>query len=307
MNEAPTTRWWPLAVSAITLLLSVLGILADTTTIITNQDLKSFLSKLYPYAIVVATLAFASLSVFYWWRARRYSEELRRSLEGGERDRLTHETQLRERQSLEFALLRRLCRVVGSGTPVTSLPDIPESHIQSLFDELVGALPPDFESHHKFSVARPNADGTFSLIAARGMDPAAIASIEQRASWATGRSFYASLLNDANKAEWRIFPTSDTSYVDTRSAGNSVSRPTSSSSHFLLALRDEDLYVNLPKQTLALVSVGIPKRIGIPSAEDGEELFKSVLPVAKAIEVLLLAESRSEAARSKKKEEMHGE
>ncbi len=304
MTKAEKPRWWPILISAGSLIVALLGILADTTSLVTNEVARDVLSRAYPYAIVTSTVLFAFFAGRYWMQARALSTDLQVAIDSLEQLRVDseanltkRETELREqlesRRGLEIALLRRLVRVVGSNASISALPAVSESRIQSLFDELVGALPPYFENHHKFSVARPNPDGSFSLLASRGMDPTAISSIEKRASWTTGRSFYASLLTDPTRAEWRIYSTSDTAYVDTRAAGDSASRPTSSSRHFLLALRDEDLYSKLPKHTLALVSVGIPKRLDALTEAQGLELFRSVLPVAKAIEVLLLAELRA--------------
>lgn len=290
MRPVKRPEWWPLVVTVSALMISGLGILADTTSIITNQSVKKALSAVYPYMIVLATLTFALLAVVYWWRARRLAGEL-----------VAAAARIDDAYALEIALFRRLCRVIGSNLQIETVPSVPESRIQPLFDELLGALPSYFESHHKFSVARPNEDGSFTLLAARGMDPAAISSIERRASWLTGRSFYAALLNAPGRAEWRIYSTEDTSYVDTRAAGDSAARPTSSSSHFILALRDEDLYARLPKHTLALVSVGIPKRVGVPTDAQGEELFRSVLPVAKAVEALLLAEVKGSQTKTEGK------
>ncbi len=257
----------------VAVVLAIVGVLSDTTSLLANKGFKRLVSRSMPYALLLVCLVLVFL----------LSRETRR--------RQTAEVELSRRLELLGSTWKRLVRVLGAGSSLTAVASVQPERIQPLFDELAAYLSETLGSHQKYSVALPNLDGTFSLLATRGMDPASVSAIERDASWVTGRSFYASLLNDPQNSECKLFVISDTSYVDTRSAQNAATRQTSSGSHFLIALRDPDIYKGLPKNTIGIVSIGIPKGVDVSSSIDS--LFRRVEPVARAIESLLLAFSLS--------------
>ena len=55
-----------------------------------------------------------------------------------------------------------------------------------------------------------------------------------------------------------------------------------------MAARDSDLYAQLPRATLVIVSVGVPKAVDL-AERDQAELYARLRPVLKAIELYLLA------------------
>jgi hypothetical protein len=256
----------------IAVMLAVIGLMSDATTLWGNSAVRRVLTIILPYAGVALAIALALVA----FRESKRRQDI--------------EAQLHSDQLIALGIWRRLVRVLSAGSSLTHVAEVETSRLQPLFDELAKLLPANFGAHHKFSVARPNADGSFTLLATRGMDPAAVAAIEAQASWHSGHSFYAVLLNHPARPEFSLFDISDSAYIDTRTARNAPTRASSSRSHFLIALRDDDIYQALPRNTLGIVSVGVPKSISFDISQQAE-FYHRLLPAAKAIEALLVATS----------------
>ena len=157
--------------------------------------------------------------------------------------------------------------------------------LEPLLDELAKRLPGN-GAHYKFAIAMPSPDGSFKILAERGMDPTSVFTIEREANWKEKRSFFANAL-DLLDRPFAVYSTGTANYLDIQKPQGSGSRPTSSGSHFIVAIKHTLYYHQMPRNTLALVSIGIPKGQDVPEAGQ-EALYNSIYPVLKGIEGMLL-------------------
>lgn len=158
--------------------------------------------------------------------------------------------------------------------------------LEPLLDELAKRLPGN-GAHYKLAIARPTPDGSFRIIAERGMDPSSVFNIERMANWKEKRSFFANAFDLPEASKFAVYRTADTNYLDIQSPHGSGARPTSAGSHFIAAIKQPAYEDLAPRATLALVSVGIPKGAEIPHAEL-EGFYHEIYPVLKGIEGILL-------------------
>jgi hypothetical protein len=258
------------AVVVLGVVADLLGLLNDSVQLI--PVVGSALAAAQPFASLIATglliAAVVALAVILMRERRQGTAALQRSR----------------------TLWDRLVRVAAANRSPTAIAQVEDERLGPLLDSLAAALPRTFGEHYKFSVVTVDKHGRFHFLASRGMDPAAVTKIERDASLGARRSFYASLLLDPTEHAHKIYASTDSAYVDTRSARTSATRASSSSHHLLIPIRDVDLYAHLPQNTLGIVSIGIPKGFRVDD-EVEEQLVAAVMPVVRAIEVILLVDT----------------
>jgi hypothetical protein len=259
-----------------------IGLVADVTTILTSGWFKTVLSAdVIWWSSYILNLVLTCLVIYIFRRASKQEGSFRAMVKG-------EQGRLERLKAYDVSLWKRFTRTFRS----IALKDLPtpstRDALEPLLDELAKRLP-DNGAHYKLAIARPNPDGTFKILAERGMDPATVFTIEQMANWKEKRSFFANVLDldRDDETQYALYYTGETNYLDIQKAAGTGNRPSSSGSHFIVAIKQSTYYHNLPKHVLALVSVGIPK--GREIKEDEQEVFyQNLYPIIKGIEAILL-------------------
>jgi hypothetical protein len=251
------------------------AVLANFVTIVDSDWYKnlrlSSLSGWLVYGVIgVLSAGVIGLGAGLFLSTRRSSQIATRSSQIMEHERLLWKRFVRTFRSLA------LDHIV---TPST------RDALGPLLNELARRLP-DNGVHHKLAVARPNGSGTFSILAERGMDPTSVATIERLANWKEKRSFFSMAL-DLTDRPYETYRSGSTHYLDIQKPEGAGERPTTSGYHFIVPLKQDPHYEQLPAQTLALISIGIPKGQEFDSAAQ-EHLYQEIYPAVKSIEAVLL-------------------
>lgn len=155
--------------------------------------------------------------------------------------------------------------------------------LDPLLDELSKRLP-EHGVDFKMSIAIPLNDGSFSIIASRGMDPASIQIIEQRSNWKERKSFFSNGLSLDEDQPFAKYASGTGNYEN-------IQRPTgvgNSKSHFVIAIKNSGYKKELfPEHTLAVLSIGIPIKHSLKDNEN-EAFYNNIYPIIKTIEAILL-------------------
>jgi hypothetical protein len=259
--------------------LMLIGLTADMTTIVTSAwfvRLRSFgLFRLSSYAL---NLALTGVVIYIFKTASAHESALQTMIRN-------EEAKLSNLIVHDMSLWKRFIRTWRS----LALEELPNPSkrdaLEPLLDELTKRLP-DNGADYKLAIAKPEANGTFKILADRGMDPSTVFTIQQKANWKEKRSLFSNVL-ESGDAKYATFPSGSTNYLDIQDKVGVGQRPTSSASHFIVPIRHDIYYHKLPKQTLALVSIGIPKGREIQGDQE-QALFQAIYPIIKGIEGVLL-------------------
>lgn len=160
-----------------------------------------------------------------------------------------------------------------------------QNTLEPLIDELCKRLP-DNGTNFKIAIAQPLSNGTFSILHQRGMDAISVTSIQEKANWLSGDSFFAQALSlDEDKPYYTYLSNSD-KYVKIQNKA-SIS---SSKSHFIVAIKHSNYPDSIfPKNGLGLLSIGIPQKHYFEHEDPSEIcLFQDIFPIIKGIESILL-------------------
>jgi len=232
-------------------LVLLIGLAADLTTIVTSAWFRKLRSwDIFKWSSYILNIVLTVVLIYVFYKILMQ--------QGAFRDVLTIEHEKLSRlQTHDTRLWKRFIRTWRS----LALEDVPNPSkrdaLEPLLDELAQRLPNN-GVHYKLAIAVPREDGTFKILAERGMDPSSVHTIEQKANWKEKRSFFANAL-ELTDPRYAIYETGSTNYLDIQRPEGDGRRQTAAGSHFIVAIKNANHYSRLPKQTLALVSVGVPK------------------------------------------------
>lgn len=188
---------------------------------------------------------------------------------------------------LNSSLWRRTIRTLRS----IMLPDLPTPQkrdaLDPILDELAKRLP-NYGKNYKMAIAQPSANGKFKIIAARGMDPGSITKIEQRSDWKENKSFFSNALSLDDNKNFARYKTGGTNYVNIQNPKADRTSASTSSSHFLIAIKSTNYYNIFPGNTLAILSIGIPLEFDFDESQENS-FYMNIYPVTKSIEGILLS------------------
>lgn len=246
--------------------LSLLGLVADLATISSSGWIQTIVSskgaKYFPYILIVVM----AVTLLYMYR-----QLVRRAAE------------VEDTRALSTSLMKRTVRILRA----IFVDDLPTPLIRDALDPLLDELAkrlPDSGTGFKISIAAPNIDGTFEILASRGTDPASVHLLESRSNWKLQRSFFSdSLLLDEDKPYF-VFTAGGVNYVN-------IQRPTgigTSKQHFAVVIKNHRYNAGqYPHNSLAVVSIGIPPKFRLSDAE-ASALYKKIYPAILAMEAVLL-------------------
>lgn len=265
----------------------VVGLLADVTQLAGTGAFESVVSgRALRWVFVALSVALVLLLVRAVVRAGQEAAALRDQI-------VRVQKNLERERKCELSLTRRFGRIMQAilldDIRAPSERDILEPLLNELSRRLV-----DGGISYKLGVVRPNEDGTFSMLAERGMDPTSIDALERRANWKGRESFFADVVNSDDDSQYFVFQSGTGNYLDLQKEKGRGERPTSSRFHFIVPLRDPLVYTDFPRGCIGLVSVGVPREASFLPAQQ-RELYDLISPVVRCIEVALLTVDRRSA------------
>jgi len=190
---------------------------------------------------------------------------------------------LKSECKLSISLWRRYVRTLRSITLKTIATPNTRDALEPLLDELAKKLPENAVDF-KIALAKPYADGSFKILAERGMDPASVYSIEQKSNWKEKKSFFSNGVYLNEESPYGKYESGELNY-------SNIQRKTgvgTSSSHFVIAIKDP-VYPGptFPENVLGVVSIGIPKKHDF-SKDENELFYDKIFSSIKSIESMLL-------------------
>src|ERR1044072_2226231 len=258
--------------------LTFLSFVSDVSSIVSSGWFKALLSSsTLGWAPHVLNLLLA-IFVIYLYRKSQTDYSAVNAALASTTDLLNSEGGLNNR------LWKRYVRILRSITlDSISTPGVRES-LDPILDELAKKLP-DSGVDFKVGLVKPCRDGRLKFLAERGMDPASVHSMERKSNWKQRQSFFANGLYLSDERPYRKYASRTQNYSNIQRDKGIVS----SVSHFVVAINDP-VYPGstFPENTLAVLSIGIPKRHGFDSDQDENLFYERIYPFVKGIESILL-------------------
>lgn len=250
--------------------LSFISFIADISEIVSSPWFTALTSssamKWLPY---ILNIVLSTVLIIMYRKLKSEQEQIYSALK----------IECRMHNNLWNRYVRTLRAIILDFIPTPNVRDT----LEPLLDELAKKLPSN-GVEFKIAVAKPISNGKFKILAERGMDPASVHSIEQKADWKERRSFFSKALLLSSEEPYDKFATGEENYTN-------IQRPTgvgSSVSHFLVVINDQ-MYPDsdFPHNALGVLSIGIPKSHDF--SEDEKKLFyEKLFPSIKSIESILL-------------------
>ena len=258
--------------------LTFLSFVSDVSSIVSSGWFKALLSSsTLRWAPHILNLLLA-IFVIYLYRKSQSDYKAVDAALVSTRDLLNSEGRLNNR------LWKRYVRTLRSIVLESiSTPGVRES-LEPILDELAKKLP-DSGVDFKVGLVKPCKDGRFKFLAERGMDPASVHSMEKKSNWKQSQSFFANGLYLSDERPYRKYASGTQNYSNIQrdqGIGSSVS-------HFVVAIKDPVYSEStFPENTVAVLSIGIPKRHDFDSDEDENLFYERIYPFVKGIESILL-------------------
>lgn len=250
----------------VTIALTLIGFIADLTTIFSNElinkILKSEILKYIPYFLLLASTVLI--------------HNLNQRLKNCEKN-TNYNININNR--LWNRAVRTLRANILDSLPT---PAIKES-LDPLMDELLKRLPEN-GLNFKISIAQPQLDGTFKILSSRGTDPASVHLLESKSNWKERKSFFSSSLLLEEEKPYNKYISGNTNYVNIqRATGIGTAKQ-----HFTVVIKNNSYNdKTFPHNSLAVISIGIPPELSITDEED-QKFYNKIYPSIKSIEAIFL-------------------
>jgi hypothetical protein len=247
-----------------------ISFIADISEIISSSWFTTLTSSsAMRWAPYILNIVLSTVLIIMYRTLKSEHEQINKSLE----------FECRVHNSLWTRYVRTLRAIILDFIPTPNVRDT----LEPLLDELAKKLPSN-GVEYKIAVARPIPNGKFKILAERGMDPASVHSIEQKADWKARTSLFSSALMLTSDKPYDKYVSGEQNYTN-------IQRPTgvgSSASHFLVVINDP-LYPDsdFPHNALGVLSIGIPKAHDFDE-DDADLFYHRLFPIIKSIESILL-------------------